>query len=177
MRVSDEGTDWSMEIASIVFRNMDQPARYSRRGYTPVKASCYSIAIFTKRWREIRALYVEVLGGRVVSERIDRYSDLVLGGVPITLRVCEHGEQVSYFHLYLSIKERKSVLDQLRRNGVIVLIDGPYATFRDPEGRLIKLSESAAVLFSRVAKPRRREPPIGETLDDEGPEPVAEKEI
>lgn len=167
--------------SNIVLRDMEryQPNRHTlrRRGHTTIKASCYSIAVFTKRWREIRALYVEVLGARVVSERIDRYSDLVLGGVPITLRVCEHGEQVSYFHLYLSIKERKAVLDRLRLKGVIVLIDGPYATFRDPEGRLIKLSESEAVLFSGMALPQGQEHPMGETRGGEHVEPVSEKEI
>lgn len=167
-----------MEVASPRRRDMEPyPYWHSprRRGPTNIKATCYSIAIFTKRWREIRTLYVEVLGARVVSERIERYSDLVLGGVPITLRVCEHGEQVSYFHLYLSIKERKAVLDHLRRNGVIVLIDGPYATFRDPEGRLIKLSESAAVLFSGMAMPPGHDQPAVDG-DEEPVERIAEKE-
>lgn len=119
-----------------------------------VKPSCYSITVFTERWRELRNFYVNILAARVVSERTDRYCDLVLGGMPLTIRPCLSGESVSYFHLYLSIKERQTVLDQLRRNGVIVLSDGPYANFRDPEGRLIKVSESEAVLF-KSADPHR----------------------
>lgn len=112
-----------------------------------IKPQCYSITVFTERWREIRNFYVNILAAKVVSERTDRYVDLMLGGMPLTIRPCLMGESVSYFHLYLSIKERQTVLDQLRRNGVIVLNDGPYANFRDPEGRLIKVSESEAVLF------------------------------
>ncbi|MEO7932917.1 MAG: hypothetical protein ABIT76_07155 [Chthoniobacterales bacterium] len=112
-----------------------------------IKPQCYSITVFTERWREIRNFYVNILAAKVISERTDRYVDLMLGGMPLTIRPCLMGEAVSYFHLYLSIKERQAVLDQLRRNGVIVLNDGPYANFRDPEGRLIKVSESEAVLF------------------------------
>lgn len=118
-----------------------------RMNRNTIKPQCYSITVFTERWREIRNFYVNVLASKVVSERTDRYVDLMLGGMPLTIRPCLMGESVSYFHLYLSIKERQTVLDQLRRNGVIVLNDGPYANFRDPEGRLIKVSESEAVLF------------------------------
>ena len=127
-----------------------------RLSRTAIKPQCYSITVFTERWREIRNFYVNILAAKVISERTDRYVDLMLGGMPLTIRPSLMGENVSYFHLYLSIKERQTVLDQLRRNGVIVLNDGPYANFRDPEGRLIKVSESEAVLFKSAESLRHQ---------------------
>jgi sugar phosphate isomerase/epimerase len=53
---------------------------------------------------------------------------------------------VSYFHLYLSLKNREGVLGELRRRGIIVTSVGPYTNFRDPEGRVIKLSEERTVV-------------------------------
>jgi len=134
--------------------NRANPRRRINR--SPIKPQCYSITVFTERWREIRNFYVNILAAKVISERTDRYVDLMLGGMPLTIRPCLMGESVSYFHLYLSIKERQTVLDQLRRNGVIVLNDGPYANFRDPEGRLIKVSESEAVLFKSAESLRHQ---------------------
>ena len=69
-----------------------------------------------------------------------------LGGIPLTLRQCEYGEMVSYFHLYLSMKDRSDVLGELRQRGIIVTSVGPYTNFRDPEGRVIKLSESKTLV-------------------------------
>jgi len=103
--------------------------------------SCYSLTIFTQRWKEIRDFYVNILKAKVLSERAERYCEMELGGMPICLRQSEMGEMVSYFHLYLVLKNREPVLRELRNRGIIVTMVGPYTNFRDPEGRVIKLSE------------------------------------
>jgi hypothetical protein len=108
--------------------------------------SCYSVTIFTQRWKEVRDFYVDILNARILSERSDRYSEINLGGIPLTIRSCEHGEMVSYFHLYVSMKNRENVLGELRRRGIIVTTVGPYTNFRDPEGRVIKLSEEKTIV-------------------------------
>ncbi len=108
--------------------------------------SCYSVTIFTQRWKEVRDFYVDILNARIVSERTDRYCEIDLGGIPLTIRMCEHGEMVSYFHLYISMKARDAVLGELRRRGIIVTSVGPYTNFRDPEGRVIKLSEEKMIV-------------------------------
>src|SRR6187402_734086 len=82
--------------------------------------TCYSITIFTQRWKEVRDFYVDLLGAHVHSERTDRYCEMDLGGVPLTIRMADHGEIVSYFHLYLSMRNRENVLNELRRRGIIV---------------------------------------------------------
>src|SRR5687768_4164013 len=105
----------------------------------PVSPHCYSVTIFTQRRKEVRDFYVHLLSANVLSERTDRYCELELGGVPMTLRQCEYGEVVSYFHLYISMKNRDEVLAELRHRGIIVTTVGPYTNFRDPEGRVIKL--------------------------------------
>ena len=107
---------------------------------------CYSVTIFTQRWKEVRDFYVNILSANVLSERTERYLEIELGGVPFTLRKCEYGEMVSYFHLYVSMKNRSEVLDELRRRGIIVTTVGPYTNFRDPEGRVIKLSEEKTIV-------------------------------
>jgi catechol 2,3-dioxygenase-like lactoylglutathione lyase family enzyme len=112
----------------------------------PAKAQCYSVTIFTQRWKEVRDFYVDLLSANVLSERTDRYCEMELGGVPITLRKCEYGEMVSYFHLYISMKSRDEVLAELRQRGIIVTTVGPYTNFRDPEGRVIKLSEEKTIV-------------------------------
>ena len=104
-------------------------------------SQCYSITIFTQRWKEVRDFYVELLNATVLSERPERYCEMELGGVPLTLRQCEYGEMVSYFHIYLSMKQRSHVLNELRQRGIIITSVGPYTNFRDPEGRVIKLSD------------------------------------
>jgi hypothetical protein len=103
--------------------------------------SCYSLTIFTQRWKEIRDFYVNILNAKVLSERNERYCEMEMGGMPICLRKSEMGEMVSYFHLYLVLKNREPVLKELRKRGIIVTMVGPYTNFRDPEGRVIKLSE------------------------------------
>jgi catechol 2,3-dioxygenase-like lactoylglutathione lyase family enzyme len=108
--------------------------------------NCYSLTIFTQRWKEVRDFYVDLLGAQILSERADRYCELNLGGVPLTVRMAEHGEIVSYFHLYISTKNRDKVLGELRRRGIIVTSVGPYTNFRDPEGRVIKLSEERTIV-------------------------------
>lgn len=110
------------------------------------RPTCYSLTIFTQRWREVRDFYVDLLGAEVLSERTDRYCEMDLGGVPLTVRMAEHGEVVSYFHLYISMSNRDSVLSELRRRGIIVTTVGPYTNFRDPEGRVIKLSEQKTIV-------------------------------
>ncbi len=107
---------------------------------------CYSVTIFTQRWKEVRDFYADILNANVLSERTERYLEMELGGVPFTLRKCEYGEMVSYFHLYVSMKNRNEVLDELRRRGIIVTSVGPYTNFRDPEGRVIKLSEEKTMI-------------------------------
>ena len=57
------------------------------------------------------------------------------------MRSCDGGEAVSYFQLYLCLPDRGPILNALRKRGIIVTSNGPYANFRDPEGRTIKLSE------------------------------------
>ncbi|HEX8297262.1 MAG TPA: hypothetical protein VF593_13240 [Chthoniobacteraceae bacterium] len=108
--------------------------------------NCYSVTIFTQRWKEVRDFYVDLLSARVLSERSDRYCEMEFGGLPICIRACEHGEMVSYFHLYVSMKHRENVLGELRRRGIIVTSVGPYTNFRDPEGRVIKLSEEKTMV-------------------------------
>lgn len=107
---------------------------------------CYSVTIFTQRWKEVRDFYVEILNAHVLSERTDRYCEMELGGIPLTLRQCEYGEMVSYFHLYINMRNRVEVLNELRRRGIIVTSVGPYTNFRDPEGRVIKLSEEKTIV-------------------------------
>jgi hypothetical protein len=108
--------------------------------------SCYSVTIFTQRWKEVRNFYVEILSARIVSERFDRYCEMEIGGIPLTIRRAEHGELVTYLHLYLALKNRELVLRELRQRGIIVTSVGPYTNFRDPEGRVIKLSEDKTVV-------------------------------
>ena len=115
-------------------------------GAVAANPACYSVTIFTHRWKEVRDFYVDLLNASVLSERADRYCEMDLGGVPITVRKCEHGEMISYFHLYLSMKNREGVLGELRRRGIIVTTVGPYTNFRDPEGRVIKLSEARTIV-------------------------------
>ena len=115
-------------------------------GAVAANPSCYSLTIFTQRWKEVRDFYVDILSAHVLSERTDRYCEMDLGGVPLTVRRCEHGEMVSYFHLYISMKNRDAVLGELRRRGIIVTTVGPYTNFRDPEGRVIKLSEEKTIV-------------------------------
>jgi catechol 2,3-dioxygenase-like lactoylglutathione lyase family enzyme len=109
---------------------------------------CYSLTVFTKRWKEIRDFYADVLGARVVSEREHRYCDLLFGGVPICFRAFGDGDGhfESHFHLYLAASDRQALLERLRANGVIVRMDGIYASFLDPEGRTIKVTEEIAVV-------------------------------
>jgi hypothetical protein len=109
-------------------------------------ATCYSVTIFTNRWREMRDFYVDILNAEVMSERPDRYCEMKIGGVPLCLRRSECGEMTSYFHLYLTLKNREPILNELRKRGIIVTNVGPYTNFRDPEGRVIKISDSTTIV-------------------------------
>jgi catechol 2,3-dioxygenase-like lactoylglutathione lyase family enzyme len=129
--------------------SLDRPnesATTSGRGAAASKPVCYSLAIFTQRWKDIRDFYIDLLGARVVSEKPNVYCEMEIGGVPLCLRQCEHGETTSYFHLYLSLRDREGVLTELRRRGIVVTTVGPYTNFRDPEGRVIKLSEEPTII-------------------------------
>ncbi len=125
---------------------IDQEADEPNTHNAAARPHCYSVTLFTQRWKEVRDFYVEILNADVVSERTDRYCEMEVGGIPITLRKCEYGETVSYFHLYISMKQRVEVLHELRRRGIIVTTVGPYTNFRDPEGRVIKLSEEKTIV-------------------------------
>lgn len=103
--------------------------------------TCFAVTIFTQQYREVRDFYVDILSARIVTEKTDRICELDLGGVPLCLRACEHGELVSYFHLHLALRCQDAVLGELRRRGIIVTTVGHYNNFRDPEGRVIKLTE------------------------------------
>ncbi len=94
----------------------------------------------------MRDFYVNLLDATILSERSDRYCEMELGGLPICLHQCEHGEMVSYFHIYLALENRECVLGELRRRGIIVTNVGPYTNFRDPEGRVIKLSAEKTLI-------------------------------
>jgi len=118
-----------------------------RTGGEPAEgATCYSVTIFTNRWKEMRDFYVDILNAEVLSERPDRYCEMKIGGVPLCLRRSECGEMVSYFHLYLTLKNREPILNELRKRGIIVTNVGPYTNFRDPEGRVIKISDSTTIV-------------------------------
>lgn len=105
------------------------------------RPKCFAVTIFTHRYTEVRDFYVDILNAAVVSEKTGRVCELELAGMPICLRAAEHGEMVSYFHLHLLLKQPEAVLAELRRRGIIVTSVGPFTNFRDPEGRVIKLSE------------------------------------
>jgi len=135
-----------ISLTSLAPTESDSETPEDLTGAVAANPSCYSVTIFTQRWKEVRDFYVDILNARVVSERTDRYCEMNLGGIPLTVRRCEHGETVSYFHLYVSMKNRDSVLGELRRRGIIVTSVGPYTNFRDPEGRVIKLSEEKMVV-------------------------------
>ena len=117
-----------------------------RHGAVASLPNCYSLTLFTQRWKEVRDFYADILNANILSERTDRYCEMELGGLPMCLRSCEHGEMVSYFHIYISMKNRDGVLGELRRRGIIVTTVGPYTNFRDPEGRVIKLSEEKTIV-------------------------------
>ena len=133
-------------IADSISNSLDQDADQVIATEKVASPHCYSVTIFTNHWREIRDFYVQILHAKVISERADRYCEMDMGGMPICLRKSELGEMVSYFHLYLSLKNREPVLRELRNRGIIVTTVGPYTNFRDPEGRVIKLSEAETVV-------------------------------
>ena len=110
-----------------------------------VALACNSLTIFTHYWKDVRNFYVEILGAKILAERGDRQCDVELGELPLSIRRCENGEAMSYFHLHLTMQARTAVLNKLRRRGIIVTVVGGDAVFRDPEGRVIKLSESKRV--------------------------------
>lgn len=102
---------------------------------------CFALTVFTQRYVEVRDFYVDILNASIQAEKPGRVCEMELAGVPLCLRAAEHGELVSYFHLHLMLKQPDAVLSELRRRGIIVTSVGPFTNFRDPEGRVIKLSE------------------------------------
>lgn len=137
---------FSMISLSSLASEVEQAPDDDTTGAVAAIPNCYSVTIFTQRWKEVRDFYVDLLSARVLSERFERYCEMELGGIPLTIRRCEHGEMVSYFHLYVSMRNRDNVLGELRRRGIIVTSVGPYTNFRDPEGRVIKLSEEKTIV-------------------------------
>ena len=134
-----------MQVTEFPIQN--RTAATERQGHDAVgDATSYSVTIFTNRWREMRDFYVDILNAEVLSERVDRYCEIRIGGVPLCLRRAECGEMVSYFHLYLTLKNREPILSELRKRGIIVTNVGPYTNFRDPEGRVIKISDSSTII-------------------------------
>ena len=102
---------------------------------------CYGITIFTLQYNEVRNFYVALLNARVIQEKFGHFCNMDLAGIPICLRPAENSETVSYFHLNLVLRHQDSLLAELRRLGIIVTTVGPFTNFRDPEGRVVKLSE------------------------------------
>ncbi len=133
-------------IATEIEADMENESDAKNQGGNDPDPSCYSLTIFTQRWKEIRDFYVNILHAKVLSERTDRYCEMEMGGMPFCVRQSEMGEMVSYFHLYLALKNREPVLAELRKRGIIVTMVGPYTNFRDPEGRVIKLSEQKTLV-------------------------------
>jgi catechol 2,3-dioxygenase-like lactoylglutathione lyase family enzyme len=108
---------------------------------------CYGLTIFTLEYRDVRDFYVNLLGARVIREKPGKFCEMDVAGVPICLRQAEQGEMVSYFHINLVLKRQEPVLAELRRRGIVVTTVGPFTNFRDPEGRVIKLSEERVSIF------------------------------
>lgn len=102
---------------------------------------CYGITIFTQQYNAVRDFYVDLLNARVVQEKFGHFCNMDLAGIPVCLQAAENSEMVSYFHLNLVLKRQDSLLAELRRQGIIVTTVGPFTNFRDPEGRVVKLSE------------------------------------
>jgi hypothetical protein len=115
-------------------------------GAVAAQPKCYALTVFTQQFREVRDFYVDILGADVITENSGKACELELGGMPLCLRQAEHGEMVSYFHLHLALRNPEAVLTELRRRGIIVTSVGPFTNFRDPEGRVIKLSEGRVSL-------------------------------
>lgn len=109
-------------------------------------ASCYSLTLFTQRWKEVRDFYVDLLDAEVMSERPGRYCEMKLAGIPLCLRSADQGETVSYLHLYIALPNRTRVMRELQNRGIVITKTGPYVNFRDPEGRVIKLSDDPSVV-------------------------------
>ena len=102
---------------------------------------CYGLTIFTLQYKEVRDFYVNLLNARVVQEKFGHFCTMDLAGIPVCLRPAENSDMVSFFHLHLVLKRQDSLLGELRRQGIIVTTVGPFTNFRDPEGRVVKLSE------------------------------------
>jgi hypothetical protein len=107
---------------------------------------CYGITIFTLQYAEVRDFYVNLLNARVIHEKFGHFCELDLAGIPLCLRQAESSGMVSYFHLQLVLKRQDSLLGELRRRGIVVTTVGPFTNFRDPEGRVVKLSEEQVAM-------------------------------
>jgi hypothetical protein len=130
----------------IAIRTLKRRAPRASRHSNRTDPECYSVTIFTNHWKEIRDFYMQILDAKLLGESENLYSMMNIAGLPVCLRKSELGETVSFFHLYLSLKNRQPVLNELRKRGIIVTRVGPYINFRDPEGRVIKLSESRTLV-------------------------------
>lgn len=114
----------------------------STNGAVVTTPKCYAVTIFTHHYREVRDFYVDILNARIANEKEGKVCEMELAGMPVCLRSADHGEMTSYFHLHLSLTNQDEVLAELRRRGIVVTSVGPFTNFRDPEGRVIKLSEA-----------------------------------
>ena len=126
---------------SSITSDMDTDRDSDAASAVVAQPKCYGITIFTLQYDEVRDFYVNLLNARVVHEKFGHFCNMDLAGVPVCLRPAEHSEMVSYFHLNLVLKRQDSLLAELRRQGIIVTTVGPFTNFRDPEGRVVKLSE------------------------------------
>lgn len=108
--------------------------------------TCHGITIFTLQYNAVRTFYVDLLNARVLDEKFGHYCTMDLAGIPVCLKPAENSDMVSFFHLNLVLKRQDSLLAELRRQGIIVTTVGPFTNFRDPEGRVVKLSEEPPVL-------------------------------
>jgi catechol-2,3-dioxygenase len=119
-------------------RGVDLFARYTEES----RPHCYCITFFTSQLSEIRDFYMQILDAKILEENENSHSVLDIAGMPVCLRKSQMGETTGYFHLHLAVKNRQPILNELRKRGIIVTHTGPTINFRDPEGRVIKLSES-----------------------------------
>ena len=126
---------------SSITSDMDTDRDSDAASAVVAQPKCYGITIFTLQYNEVRDFYVNLLNARVVHEKFGHFCNMDLAGIPICLRPAENSETVSYFHLNLVLRRQDSLLAELRRLGIIVTTVGPFTNFRDPEGRVVKLSE------------------------------------
>ena len=126
---------------SSISSEMDTDSDTAAAGAVVAQPKCYGITIFTLQYNGVRDFYVNLLNARVVEEKRGHFCAMDLAGVPVCLRPAENSGMVSYFHLHLMLKRQDSLRGELRRQVIIVTTFGPFTNFRDPEGRVVNLSD------------------------------------